>query len=142
LSVATFLVDTDVISETAKARPDPAVVRWLERQSICLSTITVFELARGIDVLRTGQKRSFLEAWLSALLEGPIEVLAFDGAAALAAARVDADGRRRGTPTDLRDLFILASAKAASLSVATRNVSHFRGHGVPIYDPFSGLGAH
>jgi hypothetical protein len=37
---------------------------------------------------------------------------------------------------ETRDLFILAIAKAKALPIATRNVDHFRGFGVPVYDPF------
>ena len=36
-------------------------------------------------------------------------------------------------------VLILAIAKSQGLAVATRNVNHFRGFGVPIYDPFRDL---
>ena len=37
----------------------------------------------------------------------------------------------------MRDLFILATAQAEELAIATRNVKHFCGHGVPIINPFA-----
>ena len=133
-----FVVDTDVISETARPRPDPAVVRWLAREeSIALAAITVYELARGIEVKPSGKKKEFLAAWLARVLASGLDVVAFDGEAALVAAHVERDARRRGRSIAVHDLFILASAKTRGLAVATRNVAHFRGHGVTIFDPFT-----
>lgn len=137
-----FVVDTDVLSEVARPRPDPRVTSWFEGQgSIAIAAVTVYELARGIERLAAGRRRRFLEAWLGRLLDGSFEIIAFDRDAALAAAAVEREARHRGRAIDTRDLFILASAKARRLAVATRNVDHFRGHGVSIYDPFAALHA-
>ena len=44
-----WVIDTDVVSETAKPRPDPDVMAWLaELTVISLSSVTVYELARGV----------------------------------------------------------------------------------------------
>jgi hypothetical protein len=134
-----FLLDTNVISETTKEKPAPAVLEWLRHQDIFhLSSVTVFELARGIEVLPSGKKRAFLEAWLAKLLDDGSIVHAFDEPQGLLAAKLEAAARRSGRTADLRDLFIVATAKTANLSVATRNVGHFRGYGVSVFDPFTG----
>lgn len=136
-----LLLDTNVVSETAKNRPDPAVMDFLARQDrLRVSAITVFELARGVTRLRPGKKRAFLEAWLAKLLAAS-DVMPFDGASALAAARIESGARAAGRSFELRDLFILATAEAAGLGVATCNVGHFRGAGVPVIDPASGEAA-
>jgi predicted nucleic acid-binding protein len=136
------VVDTDVISETTKPAPHPAAVAWLaEQPAVLLSAITVYELARGIERVHSGKKRRFLDAWFVELLDASIEVLTFDREAAVVAARLEADAHRRGRSIDARDLFILASAKARGAPIATRNVAHFRGHGVEVYDPFTGFAA-
>jgi predicted nucleic acid-binding protein len=67
-----------------------------------------------------------------------LEVVDFDRRAALEAAQIDRETRRRGRTIDAHDLFILASARVRGLSVATRDVAHFRGRGVSVFDPFSG----
>jgi toxin FitB len=72
-------------------------------------------------------------------LASDCEVLPFDRAAALGCAALESEARRRGRTVELRDLLILAIAKAQDLSVATRNVDHFRGFGVPVYDPFNDI---
>lgn len=137
-----YLADTNVISELAKSSPHRAVSDWLEEQDVPrLASVTVFELAAGIERLPAGRRRRFLDEWLAVLLAGAVDVLPFDAAAALVGARLDGDARRRGKPIPDRDLLVLATAKAHDLGVATRDLGHFRGHGVPIYDPFSGTHA-
>jgi predicted nucleic acid-binding protein len=134
-----FLIDTNVISETTKEKPTASVLEWLRlQQSLHLSSVTVFELARGVEVLPPSKKRAFLQEWLARLLDGSAEVHAFDEPTSLLAAKLEADAKRNGRSVDLRDLFIVATAMTARLGVATRNVSHFRGYGVIVLDPFTG----
>lgn len=138
-----YVIDTDVISETTKPVPNRAAAAWLADQAaVLLSAITVYELGRGIERVHAGRKRQFLDAWFVQLLDAAVEVLPFGVEAAIAAAQLESDARRRGRPIDTRDLFILASAKARGLPLATRNIAHFRGHGVEVFDPFTGSAAH
>jgi predicted nucleic acid-binding protein len=133
-----YLLDTNVISETTRPTPDAGVVRWLNQlATLRLPAVGVFEIASGIQRLPPGKKREFLEEWLAELLASDCDVLPFDRAAALTCAALESEARRRGRTIDLRDLLILAIAKSQDLSVATRNVDHFRGFGVPVYDPFN-----
>lgn len=139
MTASRYVVDTDVISETARPRPDVAVMQWFAREeSIALAAITVYELARGVEAKPSGRKKEFLTAWLARVLASGLDVIAFDREAALLAAHVEREARRRGRSIASHDLFILASARARGLAVATRNVAHFRGHGVTIFDPFTG----
>jgi predicted nucleic acid-binding protein len=136
--VIRYLVDTNVISETARPEPDSHVVHWLGQLStVTLPAVGVCEIASGIQRLPAGRKREFLEEWLAELLASDCDVLPFDRDAALSCALLEAEARRLGRSIELRDLLILAIAKSRDLGVATRNVSHFRGFGVPVYNPFS-----
>lgn len=133
-----YLLDTNVISETSRPHPAAPVIRWLAQLStLALPSVGVYELASGIQRLPTGKKRVFLEDWFAELLASHCEVLPFDRAAALSSAALESEARRQGRTVEARDLFILAIAKSQDLGVATRNVDHFRGFGVPVYDPFS-----
>jgi toxin FitB len=135
-----YLIDTNVVSEAAKPIPDANVLRWLgQRFPLVLPSIAVYEIASGIQRLAPGKRREFLEAWLAELLDTAYDVLPFDGSAALACAALESEARRLGRAFELRDLLILAIAKSRDLGIATRNVSHFRGFGVPLYDPFNDL---
>lgn len=133
-----YLVDTNVISETARPDPDGHVIEWLGQLStVTLPAVGVYEIASGIQRLPAGRKREFLEEWLAELLSSDCDVVPFDRDAALSCAALEAEARRRGRSIELRDLLILAIARSRDLGVATRNVSHFRGFGVPVYNPFS-----
>ncbi len=133
-----YLLDTNVISETTRPKADESVIRWLARLPVLLlPSVGVYELASGIWKLPAGKKRAYLENWLSELLAANCQVLPFDRDAALSCAQLESENRRRGRAIEQRDLYIVATAKAQDLGVATRNVTHFRGFGVPVYDPFS-----
>ena len=133
-----YLLDTNVISETTRPKPDVNVTRWLgQLSSIALPAVGIYEIASGIQRLAAGKKRAFLEDWFEELLASDCDVLPFDRDAALSCAALESEARRRGQTIEQRDLLILAIAKSHDLGVATRNVAHFRGFGVPVYDPFT-----
>lgn len=133
-----YLLDTNVISETTRPKPSPNVIGWIGRlSSIALPAVGVYEIAAGIQRLPSGKKREFLEEWFAELLASNCDVLPFDREAALSCALLEAEARHRQRTIELRDLLTLSIAKSRDLGVATRNVSHFRGFGVPVYDPFS-----
>lgn len=135
-----YLLDTNVISETTRLKPDAKVTRWLGQLSVLtLPAVGVYEIASGIERAPAGKKRDFLEEWFAELLASNCDVLPFDRDAALGCAALETEARRRGRAIELRDLLILAIAKAHHLGVATRNVAHFRGFGVPVYDPFTDI---
>jgi toxin FitB len=136
--VTRFLLDTNVISETTKPNPDANVIRWIAGLgSITLPAVGVYEIASGIQRLPASKKREFLEDWFAELLASNCEVLPFDRDAAVLCALLETEARHRRRTIELRDLLILAIAKSHNLGIATRNVSHFRGFGVAVYDPFS-----
>lgn len=133
-----YLLDTNVISETARPEPDPKVTGWLgQLSSLLLPAVVIYEIASGIQRLPVGKRRQFLEGWFAELLASECAVASFDRDAALACAVLEAEARQRGRTVEQRDLLILATAKSRDLGIATRNVTHFRGFGVPVYDPFN-----
>ena len=66
-----FLVDTNVISEPVKPKPDQRVVAWLRanESDLYVSTITIGEIRRGIERLPSGRRKTQLRAWLIALCD-------------------------------------------------------------------------
>ena len=131
------ILDTDVIS--ALRRPDraPAVVRWLGRQdedSLCLSAITIGEIARGIELQRP-RNPAFagdLGAWLDRTLRLFADrILPFGAEDARIWGRLSAELGHDGA-----DLMIAATALAHGAAVVTGNAEHFRPTGVTVIDPF------
>jgi toxin FitB len=82
-----FLLDTNVVSEWAKPRPNPDVVRWLadvDEDRVFLSVVTLAELRYGVEKLPAGARRTRLDAWLRGELRERFEgrILAVDEAVA------------------------------------------------------------
>ena len=80
-----YLLNTNVVSEWTKPRPNPGVVEWLaqvDEDEVFLSVVTFAELRHGIERLPAGRRRRQLDAWLRGELaqrfEGRIALI--DGA--------------------------------------------------------------
>src|SRR3546814_3844406 len=62
-----FLLDTNLVSEWVRPKPDPGVVAWLadaDEDRLFLSVVTLAEIRRGIERLAPGKRRQQLDAWL------------------------------------------------------------------------------
>jgi predicted nucleic acid-binding protein len=72
-----FLLDTNVVSEWAKVRPDPGVIRWLDEADedrVYLSVVTLAELRYGIEALAAGERRGHPINAMDAMLAATAEV--------------------------------------------------------------------
>lgn len=137
-----ILLDTNVISELMRPRPDPGVERWIAAKmatDLYISAITEAELRYGVEILSTGQKRQQLQAALSGMLEEDFagRILPFDSAAAIAYAAIAADRRRGARPISQMDAQIAAIARSIGAPLATRNVADFDNCGIVILNPWS-----
>ncbi len=137
-----ILLDTNVLSALMRRETDLVVVAWLDAQppeSIWTTAITVFEIRFGIEILAKGRKRQALEEAFASALDEDFDsrVLAFDQAAADAAAVIAARQREAGRPVKIRDVRIAGIAAARKATLATRNTRHFDGTGIALVDPWS-----
>jgi predicted nucleic acid-binding protein len=132
-----MLVDTNVLSETVKPRPNPGVLRWLSSHPrFSISAVTLEELAFGIERLR-GARQASLYEWLERLRAEPSpEVVPVDAEVALAAGRLRARREKKGRPVAQADMLIAASALTRGFTLVTRNVTDFEGCGIALLDPF------
>jgi predicted nucleic acid-binding protein len=131
-----YLVDTNVISELPRPRPNAAVVAWLETQeTIAISAVTVEELTYGVERAR-GPNAAALRRWLTQMLALPPVVVPIDERVARVAGRLRAERARRGRPAAQADMLIAATALVTARVLVTRNTRHFEGCGVPLLDPF------
>nr|WP_294524225.1 type II toxin-antitoxin system VapC family toxin [uncultured Rhodopila sp.] len=139
-----FLLDTNVISETAPARAgrDISVVRWLELRTdnLFLSVVTVAEIEAGIAFARrrkAHRKAAVLSDWLDAVLDlyGD-RVLPLELDTARAAGQLSGKARAAGLSPGFPDIAIAATAMHRGLTILTRNLRHFQPLGVAVLDPF------
>jgi len=137
-----ILLDTNVVSGLMQRDPDPAVVTWLDGQpaeSIWTTSITVFEVRTGLELLEPSRRRRQLEQAFEQLLAEELErrVQSFDQAAAFAAGSIAAGRKRAGRSLEIRDVQIAGIATARKATLATRNVRHFEELSVDSVDPWS-----
>jgi toxin FitB len=132
-----ILVDTNVLSELPRRRPNERVVRWFAGQeTVSLSVITLEELVFGV-ARATPASRSRLGRWLDALLLARPIVLDVTPAIARASGELRAAREARGRRVAQADMLIAATALAHGLTLATRNTKDFDGCGVALFDPFA-----
>jgi predicted nucleic acid-binding protein len=136
-----ILLDTDVLSALMRERPDGMVLAWMDRQpaeSVWISSITLFEVRLGLELLPPAKRRRALESEFERVLRDDLEgrVLDFDGAAAVEAAALAAARQKAGRPSGVRDTLIAGIALARRATLATRNVRHFQDLNVPVVDPY------
>ena len=134
-----YLLDTVIVSELRKRQAHPGLLRWLggkEHRSLSLSTVTIGEIERGIEQIRTADPgfAQALGSWLQQLINDYEDrLLPIDVVVARRWGRLSARLGRAGT-----DLLIAATALEHGLSIVTRNVGRFEPTGVAIENPFVG----
>ena len=138
-----MILDTNVLSELMKERPEARVVSWLDAlpaHSVWTTAVTVFEIRHGLRILPDGRKRRSLESVFEDVLRVELggRVLDFDSAAAGEAAAIAVKLRGIGLPVEVRDVFIAGTVAAhAGSMLATRNTKDFQNTGISLIDPWS-----
>ena len=117
-----YLVDTNVLSELAKPKPDAVVVDWIRQHEplLYVSTITIGELRKGIEGLADGKRKSGLQKWLSGLcerMEG--RVLSFNTSTAHVWGGIVARWEKSGDVVPALDSQLAATAHPHGLTVVS-----------------------
>lgn len=136
-----IVLDTNVISELFRSRPEPRVVAWLEAltDDVAITTITLAELLAGVRRLSDGRRKADLEAAIDGAIQPYREtrsLLAFDEAAAAEYADVLVARERAGLPISMADAQIAAICRVHRAVCATRNTRDFAQTGVELVDPW------
>ena len=139
-----WLIDTNVISEMMRPRPEPRVAAFLDSiadEGLGLTTITVWEVLDGIGRLPLGGRRIHLATRFHDLLDELFEgrIVDWSLADARVCDQIMEEKRRRGEPLDdhVPDAFLAAAAASRGLAVITRNAREFRNTGVEIVNPWT-----
>ncbi len=133
-----FLLDTNVISETRKRKPDPGVISWLRStpaENLFVSVLVVGEIRQGIDQLarRDPSRARLLEGWLAELVRGygdRIVPVTIDVAQAWG--RLNVPDRR-----PIIDGLQAATALVHGWTLVTRNATDVASTGVTLLNPFT-----
>ena len=137
----TWLLDTNVVSEGVRQRPDARVMRWIStrpRQELSICLITLAELRSGALAAPDAELKADITQWIEN------DVISFFDERIIALSvdiLIDWIGlsqrlRSAGTAKDAADLLIAATARFHNLTLVTRNVRDFAGTGTVVYDPW------
>lgn len=137
-----IILDTNVLSEGMRAKPNPAVMNWLGSLSsleFWITTITVAEIRFGLACLPDSRRRDDLGARFNALQRRsfPDRILSFDLRAAERYGLLMAQRRALGRPMSSPDGQIAAIASVHDAVLATRNTSDFEACGLSLFNPWN-----
>ena len=137
-----YLLDTNVVSEWIKPRPNAGVASWVseaDENTIFLSVCTLAELRFGIALLPQGKRRRQLDDWLSNDIRLRFErrIITVDLAVADAWGILTARGQAIGRRIDTMDGLIAATAAVHEMTVVTRDVSAFKALGTTLLNPWT-----
>lgn len=138
-----ILLDTNIVSEPIKPRPDAKVRDWIDAQpsnTVFICAPVLAELYFGVHRLPASARRERLAAYIG-YLENDLyrdRVLAFDAPVAARYGQLVAMRLSMGRPIQQMDAIIAAIAQAHSATLVTRNVSDFADIDVDILNPFDG----
>jgi predicted nucleic acid-binding protein len=137
-----WLLDTNVISELHKARPNSKVLDFIGIQPgaiLFVTEVTLAEIRYGIEQLGDAPRRADLHQWLERNLR-PLfagRVLAITEEVIVRWKTMIVEGRKRGRTFSQPDLFIAAIAVLEDLVVVSRDITEFVEAVVPAFDPWA-----
>lgn len=135
-----IFLDTNVVSESLRKAPDPAVLAWLVRHDaeLALSTVVIAEIAYGIARIRPDERAARLERGLAEWRRRfAARIFPFTEEAALTYGEIMGEASRHGRPMSAPDGMIAAIARVNGGRLATRNLDDFRGTGVETVSPWA-----
>jgi predicted nucleic acid-binding protein len=135
-----WLIDTNIVLEWVKPRPDAGIVSWLDEvdeDRVLLSVVSLAEIRFGVERLAPGRRRIRLDLWLREELPERFEgrVVPVDERIADACGRLLARARQAGRGLGAMDTLIAATCLACDHVLATRNLADFDGLGVELFAP-------
>jgi predicted nucleic acid-binding protein len=140
--VTGWLLDTNVLSELRRPRPEPKVLAFIAAQPLdCLfvSSVTLAEIRFGIELVTDAGKRAELTDWLTHKVRRMFDqrVLPVTEDIMLKWRLLVEDGRKAGHTFSQPDLIIAATALEQGLTVVSRDISDYERARVPALNPWS-----
>lgn len=136
-----WLLDTNILSELRKPKPEPKVVAFVNAQSLdglYLSAVTFAEIRFGIELVADVHKRAALGDWLNLQLRPMFEsrTLSVSEDIMFKWRLMVEEGRKAGHTFSQPDLIIAATALHHGLTIVSRDTGGYEKTGVPIFNPW------
>jgi toxin FitB len=141
--VSGFLLDTNIVSELVRPKPEPKLVEWIEatnEELLFLSVLTLGEIRRGIASIKDPARQVKLEAWVVGAL--PVRfanrILSIDKSIAERWGVLTAQAKAKMNHNlPVIDGLLAATAQHHNLTFVTRNTTDVIGTGVPVFNPWA-----
>jgi toxin FitB len=136
-----YLLDTCLISELAKSKPDENVVNWVLSENetgFYVSVLTFGELHKGIEKLPESKKKEELRNWVNDELKNRFQsrIIGIDMRVSILWGKIQCIAEKKGKLMPAIDSLIAATALSHDLTVATRNISDMEPSGVRLLNPW------
>lgn len=137
-----WLLDTNILSELRKPRPEQKVVDFVAQQpltTLFVSTVTFAEIGFGIEQIQDSSKNLALTTWLNTQLRPMFDgrVLPITEEVMLIWRRLVEQGRKQGHTFPQPDLIIAATALQYNLTVVSRDLGGYAHTGVRFFNPWA-----
>ncbi|MEA3097766.1 type II toxin-antitoxin system VapC family toxin, partial [Caballeronia mineralivorans] len=141
LAVTGWLLDTNIISELRRPKPEPKVTEFIRSQpleGLFVSIVTFAEIRFGIELLPNATRRSDLNDWLAHKVRPMFEqrVLAISEDVMFKWRLMVEDGRKAGHTFSQPDLIIAATAQHHGLTVVSRDTKEYVAARVDVFNPW------
>ncbi len=136
-----WLLDTNVISELRRPRPEARVLAFVAGQpleELFVSAVTFAEIRYGIEMVGDPIRRAELNDWLAHKLRPMFDqrVLAVSEDVMFKWRLLVEDGRKAGHAFSQPDLIIAATGLHHGLTVVTRDSADYARARVPLFNPW------
>lgn len=136
-----WLIDTNVLSELRRPKPEAKVVQFLSSQPLDLlyvSTVTFAEIRFGIELQKDAARRTELNEWLTHKLRPMFDgrTLPITEDIMLKWRLLIEDGRKTGHTFSGPDLIIAATALHHGMTIVSRDISEYEMAGAPVVNPW------
>ncbi|VAX05828.1 hypothetical protein MNBD_GAMMA26-592 [hydrothermal vent metagenome] len=136
-----YLLDTCIISEVIKQKPNKKVILWLQKQeeeNLYLSVLTFGEIEKGIEKSVSEDRKKRLRLWVEEDLKQRFggRVLPIDMQVASRWGEVQGKSEIIGKPLPTIDGLIAVTGLVNNCVVVTRNISDMQQSSVELFDPW------
>jgi predicted nucleic acid-binding protein len=140
--VTAWLLDTNVLSELRRPKPERKVLAFIAAQPLDLlyvSAVTLAEIRFGIECASGATRRTELHEWLAHKVRPMFEerVLAVSEDIMFKWRLLVEDGRKAGHTFSQPDLIIAATALHYDLTVVSRDVRDYQMARAPVFNPWA-----
>ena len=137
-----YLIDTCVIGEIIKPKPNVKVLNWVEKQDenkLYLSVLTLGEISKGIEKVKDRHRKRKLHLWLIDDLRERFSgrILPIDEQVAMTWGQIQGKAELQGKSMPTIDGLIAATALVFNMIVVTRNTADMEESGVVLLDPWN-----